>query len=1420
MDITVTEADSVQCPPTSCDESQHEEVKPDTNSMTIPPSSTRENKENSGIKAEEKLTQKDDSTSQELVDPIQSKNNVSLKNDDQKETQEEGIKDNVKTEAVECDKLTVEDVKDIVNDTVTKDSHIDIKESPEDDNNMNKETVVAQKEEAEVGSMKEIVATEQELTEGDIVKQAENDEDNKLEQIITEQRDTHHSEEDITQKVGEDLKGLEEHMQMEQVEKDMNTSQSEGDVMTQEEDSSSMKTELGVVALIKEPVEKMEDETPRDIDIVCVETSDTTNEISDQSKDTVDIPTDISDVPTDLVTIPKDAIDIPVDTSDIPKDAVNTPIHTGDMPLDTNDAVKELDNTAKEIDNTQIKTYEITNLADTLEHTDDVPKETAGMQIETSYILQDTCTDGTLKLSSDGVVEKTGHTQTETDSTLKQMDDTVSGTVEPPKDTDNGLKLGDGIAKEIDDVQMETNETLIEMEASTENGETSTSVDCTSLDTVDAQETDSNIPSNTGGMYTEIYEETVEASTKIGGEVTTDIADTLIDHTQREIDSSMLSTGGILEHKDENNTAGIANTVQWIGYTPAGVVDPHKDMNDVMKTETSDLQTETDITTDDILKQTDDTPKQTGDTQTEGGNPPQQPVDAQKDTGDTAKGIEDMWKQPGSMLSEDTLKQVHVSNQQEDVDDITEQKGDTPVDTWKQPDGTLDQSGDTLIQEVSIPVQEVDVPVQEIDIPVQEVDIPVQEVDIPVQEVYIPVQGVEMPTQVCDTLQDIHDTPIDTGDTLKQPVGMPEQSNNASKQTDDVPMQVGSRLEQKVDTLQDIDDTPIDAGDTLKQTDSMQIEMILVIKVEDMAKETGNAQVEIQEDTESGKDDVQNLGEDESNKHSETVCQAADGLVPMEDYFKSGAQTEQDGLRYETDTTQEDSVQQAEDSVTAVDNGGEVPAFADNASLLLQGDPADMSVEESDTQAEKGVGAREDETIPQEIIGQLQREIEMEQGKVDMGESSMAKEEADTQTANDEELTGIGDDKEDMIPKEEVDMQTDSNEETIIPNEDVITEGNKEVTVPSNNVDMQNYLHTESIKECNIPKEEVDMQTENSKEIIIREDFYMHTEGIKESTIPKEEFDIRAENKTESIVPMESIHVEAEGGKEDIVSEKDTHLQTEDTKEGVIPKEDVDMQTEGIKESIVLEGNVDMETENDKEPNIPKESADMGLEDDTKDSVIPKEDVTEEYSTHKENDKRHEMSENEQEDGQDTDSIISTISDTTISLDQDDTEGMTDTQDPEWMIDDKDDPPSSCESTEETHEDSDTVVSSQITVGRDSEPNTETSTVEAIPISSSTQSEQETFPTSTSEKEATPAPVCQPDQQARKQVQQAPVSDSTSIPESCEAEGREMIKSTEELEREQALCLAKLAHDLLEQWSDLKEVYRIPKRSSPPPVSN
>ena len=154
MDITVTEADSVQCPPISCEESQEVKPEPDTSNEATTAISSHENKKDSTIKTKEKLpTRKDDISSQEVGDGIQNKSDVSLKKEDKKEPVtlqlQEEIKGSVKPEAVECDKLTVEDVKEIVKDT--KESHIDIvKEVSEDTYNVNKETVVVQKEEIKV----------------------------------------------------------------------------------------------------------------------------------------------------------------------------------------------------------------------------------------------------------------------------------------------------------------------------------------------------------------------------------------------------------------------------------------------------------------------------------------------------------------------------------------------------------------------------------------------------------------------------------------------------------------------------------------------------------------------------------------------------------------------------------------------------------------------------------------------------------------------------------------------------------------------------------------------------------------------------------------------------------------------------------------------------------------------------------------------------------------------------------------------------------------------------------------------------------------------------------------------------------------------------------------------------------------------
>jgi len=1336
VDITVTEADSVHCPPTSCEESQEVKPEPDTSNEATIAVSSKENKEDSTIKTKEKLpTQKDDISSQEVGDGIQNKNDVSLKKEIKKEPvtlllQEEEIKGSGKTKAVECDKLTVEDVKEIVKDT--KKSHINIiKEVSEDANNVNKETVVVQKE-----GMKVCVGSQEatELEGGIVKKQEKNDEGNKLEQDITKQKDTPCSEEHITPHISEDVEDVKEHMQMEQDKNEvLDTCQSEETI---QEDNCSMETEQSVVALVKEPIVKMEDEPPRETDsTVCAKTSDTLTE----SKDTVGVLTDASDLPTDVVTIPThNVIDIPEDTGDmLPKNAVNTLTNIGNISLDTSDAV--------EIDNTHVKTCyssKDASLSDMPEHNDDMAKETADVQIETSYIPQDN--RNALKLSScDDMTEETGHMQTEAGSVLKQIDETLS---ELPKDTGNGLKLSNDTVEVIGNVQMETNETLVGIEASTGMGEMTTGIP----DDTQKEETDNNsISISTGGMLRKTVEERVKTSTEIGERPPTD---TPVDHTQR--DTTFSST---LLHKENNTTTVTHDTPEYAGYTPA--VDTHKDTNDEMKTVAGNLQTEVDDIANDIPKQTDDTHIGADDVL-------ELPDNAEKDT-------IDKWKLPDITLleqSDDTLKQKIYSKLGE-VYDIPEQAGNTLQDivgtladttgSQKQPDDISEQSGSTSKLMGGIQIQEADV----------------------TEQVYFTRQGI----------------PLCTGDTLKQTDGMPEQPNDTIKQMSDMPVYA---MEHKGDKSQDIDDTPIDIDDTHKQTEAMQIEMILVIKEEDMVD--SKAEDNMQEvNAERGNNNAQSLMEDKDDEQNkaDTVCQAADGIIPTEACFKTDVQ-----VQNETFATQEDSIR-SDNSLMGMDDEGEIPALG-NALLLLQGYQTDVSVEENE---EENVGARE-ETCAQEMTSQLQMKFETKQGLMDTAESSIAEEVGDTQTANNEssiqELSDLEDDKESLIPpKEEVDLQTDGNEESTVPKEDI--------AIPINYVDIRNHLQTGSIKES---REEVNMQTEYSKEIIICKEFDRYTEGNRESIIPKEE---QAGDKTESIVPEENVHMEAEGDKKNVTSGKNIHMQAENTMESVIPKEDV-MQIEGTKEYIIPVESVDMETEDDKKISSPKESTGMGMKDDnTKNNVIPKEDVTEEQN--EVDDKTHEMSDNEQGNIQDTDSILSTISDTTLSLDQDDTEDMMDAQDPEWMIDDKDDPPSSCESTEETQDDSDTVASSQVTVGGDSELNTETLAVEVMPTSYSTQLEQETFPTSTSGKEATPTPVSELDQQTQKQVQQAtsaPVSNSTSIAESCEAEGREMIKSSEELECEQALCLAKLASDLLEQWSDLKEVYRIPKRSSPPPVSN
>ena len=191
---------------------------------------------------------------------------------------------------------------------------------------------------------------------------------------------------------------------------------------------------------------------------------------------------------------------------------------------------------------------------------------------------------------------------------------------------------------------------------------------------------------------------------------------------------------------------------------------------------------------------------------------------------------------------------------------------------------------------------------------------------------------------------------------------------------------------------------------------------------------------------------------------------------------------------------------------------------------------------------------------------------------------------------------------------------------------------------------------------------------------------------------------------------------------------------------------------------------------------------------------------------------------------EDMDATTSSQSETTESLGDslldDEAMEVSEPQDADWSMteaDKEDNSQSSCESTE-GQDDSDTLISSQTTVVEDTETE-EQSTTQHLAISSSSsvlaQEQEVALATSTSEKET--VAECQPDEHGS---QTTAVSSEVNIAESCEAEGREMIDSDEELERQQKSSLLKLASDLLEQWSDLKEVYRIPKRSSPPPVSS
>ena len=176
-----------------------------------------------------------------------------------------------------------------------------------------------------------------------------------------------------------------------------------------------------------------------------------------------------------------------------------------------------------------------------------------------------------------------------------------------------------------------------------------------------------------------------------------------------------------------------------------------------------------------------------------------------------------------------------------------------------------------------------------------------------------------------------------------------------------------------------------------------------------------------------------------------------------------------------------------------------------------------------------------------------------------------------------------------------------------------------------------------------------------------------------------------------------------------------------------------------------------------------------------------------------------------------------------VKFDNEDIDEMdvTEPHDPDWSMseaDKEDNSQSSCESTEGQDEDSDTMTSSQVTIVEDTESEEKTTT-QHLAISSSSsvlvQEQEIALATSTSEKEITAE--YQPHDHGN---QTTADSSAANIAESCEAEGREMIDSGEELERQQKSSLLQLASDLLEQWSDLKEVYRIPKRSSPPRTVN
>ena len=214
-----------------------------------------------------------------------------------------------------------------------------------------------------------------------------------------------------------------------------------------------------------------------------------------------------------------------------------------------------------------------------------------------------------------------------------------------------------------------------------------------------------------------------------------------------------------------------------------------------------------------------------------------------------------------------------------------------------------------------------------------------------------------------------------------------------------------------------------------------------------------------------------------------------------------------------------------------------------------------------------------------------------------------------------------------------------------------------------------------------------------------------------------------------------------------------------------------------------------------------------------------------------EEDKTEMAGEEELVEDESMDATTSSQSETTESLgespqvkfDDNDIDEMdvTEPHDPDWSMseaDKEDNSQSSCESTEGQDEYSDTMMSSQVTIVEDTESEEKTTT-QHLAISSSSsvlvQEQEIALATSTSEKEITAE--YQPHDHGN---QTTADSSAANIAESCEAEGREMIDSGEELERQQKSSLLQLASDLLKQWSDLKEVYRIPKRSSPPRTVN